>query len=228
MAAAERIFAYPVFLDLRGRLTVVVGAGSVGRRKVSGLLQAGARVRWIDPLLAEQTNTEAGVEVVGREFDEADLAGALLVIACTDVAAVNRQVLQAARRRQILCCCADQPDPGDFILPALLRRQNLQVAVSTGGTCPLLAAEMRDRLAQQVPDSWGASLELMTRIRRKWLTSGNGTQYNFQVLRLFWAERLLPLLEQKKTNEIDRLLVETFGKEFSLEQLQVRLPEGVS
>mgnify|MGYP001334069061 CR=1 FL=1 len=226
MAETAKAFVYPLFVDLRDRLAVVVGAGSVGRRKMQGLLQAGARVRWVDPLLAEQSCDESGVEPIGRTFVETDLAGALLVIACTDVPEVNRQVLQAARQRQILCCCADQPDPGDFIQPALFRRQNLQVAVSTGGTCPFLAQEIRDRLEQQVPDSWGFSLELMASIRRKWLTGGKSAQYNQQVLRCFWAEQLLPLLEQKKMNEIDRILVNTFGSEFSLEQLQVQLPEG--
>lgn len=228
MEEAEKAFVYPLFLDLRDRVAVVVGAGSVGQRKVQGLSHAGARVRWVDPLLADRLCDEPGVEPIGRRFVETDLAGALLVITCTDVPEVNRQVLQAARRRQILCCCADQPDPGDFIQPALFRRQNLQVAVSTGGTCPFLAQEIRDRLEQQVPDSWGLSLELMASIRRKWLTGGNSAQYNQQVLRRFWAEQLLPLLEQQKINEIDRLLVNTFGSEFSLEQLHVQLPEGTS
>lgn len=226
--SAEGAFLYPLFLDLQDRLAVVVGAGKVGQRKVGGLLRAGARVRWIDPLLSETACDENGVEQVGRNFAERDLVDALLVIACTDSAEVNLQVLQAARRRQVLCCCADRPDAGDFILPALFRRQRLQVAVSTGGGSPLLAQEIRDRLAQQVPDSWGLSLELMARVRRKWLTAGMGAQYNQQVLRRFWAEQLLPLLEQQKINEIDRLLVNTFGSEFSLEQLQVQLPEGTS
>jgi len=221
-------FSYPIMLDLHDRLVVVVGAGSVGRRKLQRLLAAGARVRLVDPILTGRADVAAGVEVVGRCFTANDLLCAQLVFVCTDAPAVNQHVAAEAQRAGILCCRADQPAAGDFSLPAVLSRGALTVAVATGGGSPALAIEIRDRLAQQVPDSWGLSLELMAQIRRKWLTKQDGAKYNQQVLRSFWAEQLLPLFEQKKTSEIDRLLIETFGKEFSLEQLHVQLPEGIS
>lgn len=228
MLKATEPFNYPIMLNLRDQLTVVVGAGSVGQRKVRRLLQAGARVRLIDPLLANRPHSDETVESIGRDFEVADLQGAQLVFACTDSPLVNQLVAEEARRRGQLCCRADRPEDGTFSLPAVLTRANLTVAVSTGGGSPALAVEIRDRLAAQVPECWGFSLELMGEIRRKLLTDKLNNKYNQQVLRCFWAERLLPLLEQGKTNKIDQLLKETFGCEFSLERLHLQLPEGMA
>lgn len=219
-------FNYPISLNLSGRLTVVVGAGNVGQRKLRRLLQVGARVRLIDPVLGSKPHPDAAVESICRCFEPVDLQGSQLVFACTDSARVNQHISEAARSQGLLCCRADQPTSGDFALPAVLQRGDLTVAVSTGGGSPALAVEIRDRLAEQVPDSWGFSLELMAKIRRKLLTDKIDNKYNQQVLRSFWADRLLPLIEQGKLSEIDHLLKETFGCEFSLEQLQVQLPEG--
>ena len=221
-------FVYPIFLDLRDRLTVVVGAGQVGQRKLQGLLKAGAKVRLIDPLLAKTPCLETAVEAVGRCFRASDLQDARLVFACTDSPQVNQQVVDEARRRQVLCCRADRPWVGDFALPAVYTQGGLRVAVSTSGKSPALAVEMRDRLEQLIPDFWGVSLEIMAGIRRIMLTDKVGNKYNQRVLRHFWADQLLPLLELRRFSEIDELLIETFGSEFSLEHLQVQIPEGIS
>ncbi len=220
-------FNYPLVLNLRGRLTVVVGAGKVGQRKLERLLQAGAKVRLIDPDLAEGPHPSLSVESIGRGFEATDLRGAQLVFACTDSPEVNRLVAEQARCQDVLCCRADQPKDGDFSLPAVLERGDLTVAISTGGGSPALAAEFRDRLAEQVPDSWGFSLALIAEIRRKLLTDKIDDKYNQQVLRSFWIDRLLPLVEKRKVSEINLLLIEVFGDDFSLERLQVQLPEGM-
>lgn len=221
-------FNYPIFLNLQDRLVVVVGAGTVGRRKLRRLLQVGAHVRLVDPLLAETSHPEAVVESIGRSFVAADLQGAQLVFACTNSSLVNQQISEAAVRQNVLCCRADHSATGDFILPAVFSQGRLGLAVSTGGSSPTLAVEIRDRLAAEIPDFWGVSLEIMAGIRRKKLTTSIDDQYNQQVLRSFWGEQLLPLLEDGNMNKINQLLVETFGDEFSLELLQVQLPEGMS
>jgi precorrin-2 dehydrogenase/sirohydrochlorin ferrochelatase len=221
-------FDYPILLNLNDRLAVVVGGGSVGVRKVEGLLRAGARVRLIDPVLAASPYPSGQVESIGRDFQPADLAGAMLVFACTDSGGVNRQIVEEAQRRHILCCCAGNAQSADFSLPALLTRENLQVTVSTGGGSPAVAAQIRDQLAEQIPDSWGFALDVMVAVRQKLLTEKIRNNYNQQVLRSFWTDRLLPLVEQRKLSEIDQLLVDTYGAEFTLEQLQVQLPDGIT
>ena len=226
MAATGGRFNYPLMLNLHDRLVAVIGSGKVGRRKLLRLLSAGARVRLVGPQLAGHPYPSERVESIGRGFNPADLQGVLLVFACTDSPLVNRQVAAAAARRRLLCCCADQPQDGDFALPAVLTRGNLTVAVATGGDSPALAVQLRDRLTAQVPDSWGQTLEIVAAVRRKWLTEQIDDKYNRQVLRSFSLDRLLALVEQGKPSEIDRLLKDTFGDAFSLEQLRLRPPGG--
>lgn len=226
MANATEHFNYPIVLSLCDQLTVVVGAGKVGQRKLNRLLQAGARVRLVDPALVGNPYP-AAVELIARDFEPADLQGALLAFACTDSPLVNQRVAEQARCQKVLCCRTDQPEDGDFSLPAVLERGSLTVAVSTGGGSPALAVEIRDRLAEQVPEYWGFSLDLIAEIRRKLLTDKVADKYNQKLLRSFWVDRLLPLIEKKKKSEINQLLIEAFGDDFSLEQLQVQLPEGI-
>jgi precorrin-2 dehydrogenase/sirohydrochlorin ferrochelatase len=228
MAAKAPCFDYPVFLNLKARLVVVVGAGAVGRRKLAGLLRCGALVKLIDPGLAEQPGAEVGVEMLAREFQVGDLVGAALVFACTNRPEVNRVVAAEARRSGIFCCCAEQPSRGDFALPAVLRRGPLAIAVSTGGGSPALAVQLGDQLAQLLPENWGLGVEIIAAVRRKWLTEKLPSQYTQQVLRIFWEEQLMPTLAQGKAEAVDRLLRETFGENFSLAQLQIQLPEGMS
>lgn len=226
MAPGVPHFNYPVFLNLTARLVVIVGVGMVGRRKLAGLLQNGALVRLIDPCLAGQPGCEAGVERLAREFQYGDLAGAALVFACTNSSAVNCAVVAEARRREIFCCSAGHPTQGDFILPALLRRGSLSVAISTDGGSPVLAGQLRDQLAELLPDDWELAVEIIAAVRRKWLTEKLSSQYTRQVLRKFWQDQLLPTLAQGNVAAVDQLLRETFGDSFSLAQLQIHLPEG--
>lgn len=227
-AESADLFDYPLMLNLSARLVVVVGAGVVGRRKLEQLLLVGARVRLIDPMLAGCPHPSSLVESIGREFEPADLRDAELIFACTDSPSVNGRVVAEAKHRKQLCCRVDQPLDGTFALPAVLRRGKLTVAVSTGGGSPVLAARLRDRLAEQVPDSWGAALEIVAAVRRKWLTEQIDDKYNQWVLHSFWIDRLLPLVEQGKQSKIDKLLIETFGDDYSLDQLQLDFPEGTS
>jgi len=227
MSIQRLSFAYPVFLNLRDRLVVVVGAGEVGRRKLAGLLQAGARVRLIDPLLDEKTCNERGLETLTRKFRSGDLTDSVLVFACSNAPDVNRRVIAAARRRKIFCLSASDPGTGDFVLPAVLRRGPLTLAVATGGGSPALAAQIRDRLGEQVPDSWGIAVEIIAAVRQKWLTDKVEDKYNQQVLRSFWEKDLVPAVETGDVRAIDRLLQETFGEAFSLAELNLQLPEGM-
>ena len=205
---------------------VIVGAGAVGQRKLAGLLLSGARVTLIDPCLVGQPNGSAAVETIAREFQAGDLAGAVLAFACTDRSEVNRSVVAEARRYGIFCSSSEQPEQGDFALPAVFRRGPLSIAVSTGGGSPALAAQLRDQLTDQLPDSWGLGVEIIAAIRRKRLTDKLSDKYNQQVLRSFWEEQLIPALEQGSDDIVDQLLRKTFGEDFTLAHLQIQRPEG--
>lgn len=136
---------YPIFLDLRGKAVVVVGAGKVGLRKAKGLLEAGARVSVVSPAWAAEFDA-LPVRLIRRAFRPSDLKDACLAYAATNCREVNRRVAHEAKRRGIPVNVADDLGECDFIVPARVLSGNLQVAVSTGGQSPRLAAELRRKI----------------------------------------------------------------------------------
>ena len=140
---------YPVSLDMTERRCLVVGGGPVAERKVAGLLEAGARLTVVSPSATDRLHDWARADRVRlrlREYAAGDLDGHSLVFAATDDGRVNADVARDARAAGVLVNAADDPAHCDFILPAVLRRGELAVAVSTGGASPALARTVRDEL----------------------------------------------------------------------------------
>jgi precorrin-2 dehydrogenase/sirohydrochlorin ferrochelatase len=140
---------YMACLDLEGRRCLVVGGGSVGLEKASGLLAAGARVTVVSPELHEELRA-LGVDWKPRRYRKSDLKGAFLVIAATSDRAVNEGVHRDAEERGMLCNVADVPELCNFILPAVHREGPIAIAVSTGGASPALAKRLRSQIAELV------------------------------------------------------------------------------
>jgi precorrin-2 dehydrogenase / sirohydrochlorin ferrochelatase len=140
---------FPAFLDLRGRRCLVVGGGPVGERKALALLECGARVMVVSPAV---TPVLAGLAAAGRlehrrrAFRRVDARGCTLVVAATGLADVDRAVASAAKAQRALVNVVDRPAECDVIMPSVLRRGELQIAVSTGGRSPALAREIRRSL----------------------------------------------------------------------------------
>src|SRR5207249_9750933 len=150
---------FPAFLDLRGRRCLVVGGGAIAERKVHGLLECGARVGVVSPALVPALARLAAsgrIEHRARAFRKVDARGCVLVIAATGVAAVDDAVAEAARRHGALVNAVDRPARCDFIYGSVLRRGELQIAVSTGGRAPALAREIRRRLEPVVGAEYAA------------------------------------------------------------------------
>ena len=153
---------------LAARLSLVVGGGEIAERRARALLDAGARVRVIAPSGTDGLAALAHggkIDWLARPYRSGDLAGAFLVIAATDDAQVNRAVAQEARARDQLVNVVDDPDYCDLIAPAVVRRGNLTIAISTGGDVPALAGHLRAQLEQQFGDEWNAYVEWLARIR---------------------------------------------------------------
>jgi precorrin-2 dehydrogenase / sirohydrochlorin ferrochelatase len=140
---------YMACLDVTGRRCVVVGGGSVGLEKASGLITCGAAVTVVSPDL-HAAFSELEVDWVARRYRPGDLEGAFLVIAATSDRAVNEAVHADAEARNMLCNVADVPELCNFILPAVHREGPIAVAVSTGGASPALAKRLRSQIAQLV------------------------------------------------------------------------------
>ena len=143
---------FPMFLKLTGRRVVVVGAGKVGEPKIGGLLETGARIRVI-ALEASPTVFEwahAGkIELELRAYTRADLDGAFLAVVATASRSLNERIYQEAQSRGVLCNVVDVPDLCDFFYPAVVRRGDLQIAISTAGQSPSLAQKIRQQLEKQ-------------------------------------------------------------------------------
>jgi precorrin-2 dehydrogenase / sirohydrochlorin ferrochelatase len=136
---------YPIFLDLKDRPVLVVGAGKIALRKAKGLVEAGARVTVVAPEVLPEFD-RLPVRVVLRPFRASDLAAAVLVFAATDDRAVNHRIGVAAKARGLLANVADSAAECDFVVPARLQRGDVQIAISTSGRSPRLSADLRRKL----------------------------------------------------------------------------------
>ena len=150
---------YPLFFRLAGKLCVVVGGGRVAERKARALIAAGARVRLISPTSTSGLSglhRQGKIELLAREYREGDLEGASLVFAATDKGEVNSQVREDARRSAIPLNAADSPDMGDFIVPAVIRRGPILIAISTSGLLPLLSRKLRAEITKSLTPDYAA------------------------------------------------------------------------
>ncbi|HEY5523137.1 MAG TPA: bifunctional precorrin-2 dehydrogenase/sirohydrochlorin ferrochelatase [Desulfuromonadaceae bacterium] len=187
-------------IRMDGKLAVIIGGGAVALRKLRTLLPAGAFVRLVAMNICPEIAAlkDSGALVVrDGSYIMADLDNAFLVVAATDNALVNEQVCADARERAILVTVADNPATGDCTFPALLRRGNLEIAVSTGGSCPTFAVDVRDCIAEHIGHEYGTILDQLAGEREKLLTNGCPSTYNTQVLRSL-ARRLLAELTERK------------------------------
>ena len=165
---------YAAFLDLRGRRALVVGGGSVAERKVIGLLDAGALVRVVSPRMTPGLAALADADIVerrARAFRRHDVRGCAIVVAATGVPEVDDAVAAAARRTRALVNVVDRAEACDFILPSVLRRGDLQIAVSTGGQSPALAREIRRHLEDQFGEDCANVVAWAGRTRARLLRS---------------------------------------------------------
>jgi len=150
-------------IGLHSRQTVVIGGGYIAARKVEGLLAAGAQIKIISPLLIPELQfiaDEGDIIFLPRSYQDGDLEGAFLVIAATDNPAVNQAVWMEAERRGCLINVVDDPQHCNFILPAVVRRGEMNIAISTGGNSPALARRLRERIEKLI----GPEYEVLSKV----------------------------------------------------------------
>ena len=160
---------FPMFLKLAGRRCLVVGGGTVAEGKIASLLGTGAKVIVVAPDVTDKVSWWASigeVEWLARDISPAELEGVFLVVAATSHPEMNDLVFREAQNRGILCNVVDDPERCDFYYPAVLRRGQLQIAISTGGLSPALAQRLRRELEQQFAPGYGEWLEELGEARR--------------------------------------------------------------
>ena len=160
---------FPIFFDLKGQSVLVVGGGEVALRKVWLLERCGAAITLVAPEVhpeLKQRGADNRLQLVLREFLPSDLEGARLVIVATSHRAVNRWIAKLCDARAIPINVVDDREASRFIVPAIIDRDPVLVAVSTGGASPVLARRLRERLEAALPKRLGA-LALWLRSLRK-------------------------------------------------------------
>jgi uroporphyrin-III C-methyltransferase/precorrin-2 dehydrogenase/sirohydrochlorin ferrochelatase len=159
----------PIFLNLEGRPCLLVGAGTVALEKIGTLLKTGLRLRVVAPEARVEVRVladEGKLEWVPREFEPADLDGNFIVIAATDVPAVNAAVYREALARGIPCNSVDDIPNCDFFFGSVVRRGDLQIAISTAGESPAVAQRLRREIDEQLPQDLGPWLAKLGELRR--------------------------------------------------------------
>jgi precorrin-2 dehydrogenase/sirohydrochlorin ferrochelatase len=206
---------YPIFLELNERRCLVIGGGLVAERKVAALVQAGARVTVISPELTANLvdwSQQASIHAIGRPYRRGDLAGYEIVFVATDDPQVNAAVYEEGKSRGVWCNAADDPAHCDFILPSVLRRGALTVAVSTGAASPALARLVREELESYFSRDYEIVAELAAEVREELRARGIAPGYEK------WRQALTGELKQWVTRGERRQ-----AKNFLLKELGVTL-----
>lgn len=161
---------FPILVDVKGKSCAVIGGGKVAERRIASLLQAGAAVKVISPEFNPAIAgwiRQGAVKGIQREYRPADIEDAFLVIAATDSAAVNDQVCADAREKGLLVNRAERPETGNFIVPSVVRRGKLVIAVSTLGASPSVAAQIRREIEASIKPEYETVLDFLSEFRLK-------------------------------------------------------------
>jgi siroheme synthase-like protein len=164
-------FSYPVNLEVAGRVAVVIGEDAVRHGKADALLSAGARVTVIanGPVSALAEVIGEGATVLRRDYVPGDLRGAFLCVASSDDPEVRSAIFREAEERGVLCNVMDDNDHCHFAAPAIVRRGDLVIAISTGGRSPALARRLREDLEKRYGPIWAELLEVIGEVRTRTL-----------------------------------------------------------
>ena len=155
---------YPVYLDLTGRECLVVGGGDVAERKIFSLLEAGAKVKVVSPVVTGRIRRlaeDSSITLVLREYRPGDLKGVFLAISATDNPDTNRAITGEAKQNNILLNVVDSPAECNFIVPSVVRRGDLVISISTFGKSPALARKIRERIQRDYGEEYGPLLEIL-------------------------------------------------------------------
>jgi len=218
---------YPVNLDIRNRNCLVVGGGDVGTRKVMTLLDCGAMVVVVSPAVTEkieELSNKGLIKLERRGFKPTDLDQMFLVIGATDNPELNRQIHTEAERLGMLCNIADRPEVCNFILPAIVNRGDLIIAISTSGKSPAFAKKMRKDLEKKFGTEYAEFLTLMGGIRTKLLSEDHEPEAHKHLFENLIKRDVVNLIKQGDIAAINSLLFEILGEGYLFDELMANPP----
>ncbi len=205
---------YPIYLDLRERPCAVIGGGRVAERKALALLEAGADVTVVSPSLTPKLHELAAsgkVRHLQKTFEEKDLAGSFLVIAATDSPSTNSAAGRLCRKQHILVNVVAPPEESCFIVPSVVERGDLIIAVSTGGVGPALSRKIRQELEEKYGPEYELFLNRMAVVRKRLLEEVGDEDIRRDALQAMVDSDVIELFKQGKTHEAERRMWEIAG-----------------
>ncbi len=207
---------FPIFLALKDKNCLVVGAGGVGLRKIKALLSSSPRkIVVVDPHLKEDPLRKVlkspVVELKKRAFKEEDLEGKFLVIASSNDEVLNKKISRLCEEKNILCNIVDRPELCNFIVPSVIKRGDISVAISTGGKSPAMASILKKKIQGSISEKDVRLTSLLGGLRPHILRLNKGSKYNRRLFYLIaWDKAISDAIEynhkQKLINRLTEIL----------------------
>ncbi len=191
---------YPVYLNLRGRTCVLIGGGKVAERKCISLLKAGADVTVISPFITkkiEDYKNKGMIKHICRSYRKGDLRSAYIVIAATDSEETNRNVYEELKGKNVLFNVVDNPELCTFIVPSIVERGNLKIAISTGGISPAVSKQLRKELEVLYSKDFSRYLNLLEDLRGQIKDRIKDRQEREDLLRQLASPEFINILREK-------------------------------
>lgn len=204
-------FFYPVFLNLNNQKCLVVGGGKVAERKVISLLECGAQVKVVSPEITEKLQelvASKSIVHICREYCSQDLESAFLVVSATASEELNKKISQECRERNILVNVVDDPDKCSFIVPSVVRRGDLAIAISTSGKSPALAKKIRQELETHYGREYEEFLEIMGEVRKKLLSEVSSQERRKEIFTKLVQSDILDLLKSGKKHLVEERIAQ--------------------
>ena len=197
---------YPAFLNLKGKKTVVIGGGKIAERKILALLKTGARITVISPEITKRIAREklrGSLKHIPRQYRKGDVKNTFLVIAATDSEEINQKVSEDAT---CLVNVVDTPSLCNFIVPSVLQRDPLTIAVSTGGISPALSKSIRQELEKLYGPEFAEYLQLLEKIRKKAMRDIRDKRKRTEFLKSLASAKVTKMLREKGFKEVEKAL----------------------
>ncbi len=200
---------FPINLNIRNKLCVIIGGGAVGERKAFDLLDFDAKIRIVslnftDKILKHRDK----FEIIEASYHKKYIEDAVLVFACTDSKELNMQIYKDAKKIGALVNVVNLPDFCDFTVPAVIKRGKIKIAISTDGVSPALSRILKEKISSIIGDEYKILADIMGKIREKQLKLNYDSKENREKFYRFLNEDILSILKdpdyRKKVNEITK------------------------
>ena len=210
---------YPIFLDLKDKLCVVIGGGRVAARKAESLVSAGARVKVISDDILDEISSMDGVIIEKRKYKEGDLGGAFLVIAATDDPDENLRITKEAMAKNILLNVVDKIELCNFIMPSVVEKGPLKIAISTGGFSPALARRLRIEIGKHIGQEFEILARILSRIRPIVTQMGGDANMHKRMFEVLIDSSLLDAIREGDREQINDIIYQALGVQIDIEDL---------